>query len=154
MQARLGAVAALAAIALAAGCGGGGGGDGGGERLTAEEFVQQADAICEDANQQIDALGEPQSMEELATMAAEAVSISEQSLDALHGLVPPEDLQERYDRALELLDQQTGLARELVTAAENGDTEQVQAIADEGEPLDAEADEIAKELGLTECGQS
>ncbi len=76
MQARLGAVVALAAVALAAGCGGGG--DGGGDRLTAEEFVQQADAICADANEQIDALGEPQSMEELATMAAEALSISEQ----------------------------------------------------------------------------
>lgn len=156
MQARLGAVIALAAVALAAGCGGGGdgGGDGGGERLTAEEFVQQADAICADANEQIDELGEPQSMEELATMAAEAVSISEQSLDALNELVPPEEFQARFDRALELLDQQAALARTLVTAAENGDAEEVQAIADKGEPLDTEADGIAEELGLTECGNS
>lgn len=152
MQARLGAVVALAAVALAAGCGGGG--DGGGDRLTAEEFVQQADAICADANQQIDELGEPQSMEELATMAAEAVSISEQSVAALQELVPPEEFQERFDRALELLDQQLELARQLQTAAENGDEAQVQSIADEGEPLDAEADDIAEELGLTECGQN
>jgi hypothetical protein len=154
MRARVGAVAALCAVALVAGCGGGGdgGGDGGGERLTAEEFVQQADAICEDANQQIDELGEPQTLEELATMTAEALSISEQSVDALRELAPPEELQAQFDQALGLLDQQNALGRELVTAAEDGDQEQLQAIVAEGEPIQSEARGIAGELGLEECG--
>jgi hypothetical protein len=151
MRARVVALAALAALALAAGCGGGGGGDG--DPLTTEEFLQQADAICAEANQQLDALGEPQTIQELATMAPEALSISEQSLDSLSELNPPEDLQAQYDRALELLGQQNALAQELVTAAEAGDQAQIQAIASEAEPLDTEADGIAAELGLTECGQ-
>ena len=155
MRARVGAVAVLCAVALAAGCGGGGDGgeNGGGERLTAEEFVQQADAICADTNQQLDELNEPENVDDLAALAAEAVSISEQSVDALRELRPPEELQGQFDRALELLDQQNALGRELVTAAEDGDQEQIQAIVAEGEPIQTEAREIAGDLGLTECGQ-
>jgi hypothetical protein len=153
MRVRGGAVAMLCAAALAAGCGGGGdGGDGGGERLTAEEFVQQADAICEDTNQQLDELDEPANVDELAALAAEAVSINEQSVDALRELNPPEELQEPFDRALELLDQQNALGRELVTAAEEGDQARIQEIVAEGEPLQTEARALAGELGLTECG--
>lgn len=152
MRGRVVAFAGLAAVAVAAGCGGGGGG--GGDRLTSEEFVQQADAICEKANQQLDALGEPQSVEELATMAAEALSISEQSVDALRELNPPEEFQAQFDRALDLLQQQNELGQDLVAAAEDGNQTQIEAIVADGEPLDTEADAIADELGLTDCGES
>jgi hypothetical protein len=154
MRARAMALAALAAVALAAGCGGGGDGGEGGDRLTTEEFLQQADAICAEANQQLDALGEPQSVEELATMAPQALSISEQTLDSLRELSPPEELEAQFDRALELLGQQNALAQELVTAAEAGDQAQLESIVAQAEPLDTEADAIADELGLEECGDS
>ncbi|MGH3040897.1 MAG: hypothetical protein ACRDNG_04005 [Gaiellaceae bacterium] len=152
MRTRVVGLAALAAVALAAGCGGGGDGGGGGERLTAEEFVQQADAICEDTNQQLDELNEPENVDDLAALAAEAVSINEQSVDALRELNPPEELQGQFDRALELLDQQNALGRELVTAAEDGDQAKIQEIVAQGEPLQTEARGIAGELGLTKCG--
>ena len=150
MRARITALAGLAVVALAAGCGGGGGG--GGDRLTQEEFIQQADAICADSDQQIGALGEPQTMEELATLAPQAFAISGQTLDALRELNPPEGLAAQYTRALDLLQQQQDLEQEFVDAAESGDQAQVDAVIAKGEPLETEADGIAKELGLTECG--
>jgi hypothetical protein len=149
MRARVVALAALAAVALAAGCGGGGDG---GDRLTAEEFVEQADAICADANEQLDALGEPETIEDFAGMAGEALAISEQSLESLRELNPPEELATQFDRALELLQQQNDLGQDLVAAAEDGDQAQIEALLAEGEPLDEEADQIAADLGLTECG--
>jgi hypothetical protein len=153
MRARVLAAAALALAAIAVGCGGGGdGGDGGGDRLTQEEFVEQADALCADANQQIGALGEPQSIQELATFAAEAVSISEQTLDSLRELNPPEELQAQYDRALELLSEQNALGREVVEAAEDGDTARIEELTAQAEPLEEEADQIAVDLGLETCG--
>jgi hypothetical protein len=151
MRARVLAAAALAVVSIAAGCGGGGE-NGGGDLLTSEEFVQQADGLCADANQQIGALSEPQNVQELATYAAEALSISEQTLDALGELSPPEDLQAQYDRALELLDEQNAIGRQIVDAAEEGDTARIEELSAQAEALEAETDQIAVDLGLQTCG--
>ncbi len=149
MRAFTGAVAgALAAVALAAGCGGGGDGD----RLTKEEYIQQADAICADATGQIDGLGEPQSLEDLAAMTKQAVAIAAAQLEKLRALVPPEEIEEQVNRAYDLLEQQNGVADEIVAAAEAGDAEKIQQLVDEAAPLEQEGDDIAANIGLQECG--
>ncbi len=143
-----GAVAALALAGVAAGCGGGGGGD----RLTKEEYITQADAICKAANEKIDALGEPSSLEEVATLAADAIEIQEASLAELRALKPPEADETKLNEAYALVEQQVGLGQEILEAAEAGDLEKIQEILAEGEPIDDQADAIAAEYGLTECG--
>ena len=149
MRACTGAVAgALAAAALAAGCGGGGGGD----RLTKEEYIQQADAICADATEQIDAIGEPQTLEDLAAMTKQAVAIAAAQLEKLRALVPPEEIEEQVNRAYDLLEQQNGVADEIAAAAEAGDAEKIQQLVDEAAPLEQEGDDIAANIGLQECG--
>jgi hypothetical protein len=149
MRAWTGAVAGtFAAAALAAGCGGGGGGD----RLTKEEYIQQADAICADATEQIDALGQPQSLEDLAAMTKQAVAIAADQLEKLRALVPPEEIEEQVNRAYDLLEQQNGVADEIVAAAEAGDAEKIQQLVDEAAPLEQEGDDIAANIGLQECG--
>lgn len=142
------AVAALALAGVAAGCGGGGGGD----RLSKEEYIAQADAICKAANEKIDALGEPETMEEIATLAADAIEIQEESLADLRALEPPEADEAKLNEAYALIDQQVGLGKEILEAAESGDLEKIQEILAEGEPIDDQADAIATEYGLTECG--
>ena len=142
------AVAALALAGVATGCGGGGGD----ERLSKEEYIAQADAICKQANEEIDALGEPSSLEEIATLAADAIEIQTKSLADLRALKPPEADEAKLNEAYALIDQQVGLGKEILEAAEAGDLEKIQEILAEGEPIDDQADAIAADYGLTECG--
>jgi hypothetical protein len=142
------AAAAIAAGALAAACGGSGGSD----RLTKEEYIKEADAICADANQQINALGEPQDLEQLAAMSEQAVTIAQQQLAKLRALVPPEEIEEQVNRAYDLVEQQNGIAEEIAAAAKAGDAGKIQQLVDEAAPLEQEGDDIAANIGLQECG--
>jgi hypothetical protein len=151
MRARAVMLTALAALAAAIAAGCGGGGDG--ERLTREEYIQQADAICADVNQQIEALGEPTSLQGLATIGAEAVSATEQGLDALRELQAPEEFEAQVNEAYDLLERQNELGREVVDAAEAGDEAEVNRLIDEISTVDEQADQIAQDLGLQECGK-
>ena len=128
MKARVGAGAAiLAAAALVSGCAGGRGSD----RLTKEEYIQQADAICAESIEKIKALGEPQDLAGLAALSKQAVEIAEDQLAQLRALVPPEEIEEQVNRAYDLVDQQNDVARQIVAAAEAGDTAEVQQLVEE-----------------------
>ncbi len=149
MKARVGAGAAiLAAAALVSGCAGGGGSD----RLTKEEYIKQADAICAESIEKIKALGEPQDLAGLAALSKQAVEIAEDQLAQLRALVPPEEIEEQVNRAYDLVDQQNDVARQIVAAAESGDTAEVQQLVEEAAPLAQEGDDIAANIGLQVCG--
>lgn len=151
MRIRAVGLAALVAAALgAAACGGGGGGEG--ERLTKAEYIAQADAICKDVNDRLDALGAAESIEEFAELAASAVEIQEDGLADLKELKPPEEDQATIDEALALLDQQLALSQQIQEAAAAGDEAKVEELIAQIEPIDSEADQLAVEYGLTECG--
>jgi hypothetical protein len=147
MRTRWAALAVLVASALAASCGGGGG-----DPLTKEEYIAEADAICKDANEQIDALGEPQSAEDIAEFAEQAVAIGEEQLAKLRALRPPEADEATLNGAYELIEQQLDLARQLGPAAEEGDLARIQELVAEGQRINDEADQIAADYGLEECG--
>ena len=79
-------------IAFAAGCGGGA------ETLTADEYRKQADAICAKANKKIEALGEPDSIDEFRNLVEDARPTVEDAVEDLGELDPPEDLEKAHDR--------------------------------------------------------
>ena len=54
-----GVIAVCAAVLVGAGCGGG-------DRLSKAEFQQRANAICAKYQKRIDALGQPQSIDEVS----------------------------------------------------------------------------------------
>jgi hypothetical protein len=141
-------IAIFAAAVVLGACGGGNGG----EELTAEEFRQQADAICVEFEGRLDELGEPESLDDLRSFASEAVPIVEEGNARLHDLDPPEELQEDWDRAMELNDEQLETVRDLRAAAEDGDTARIQELVQAGNETSAESDRLADELGLEECG--
>jgi len=145
----LGAFAVLVA-AVAAGCGGGGGGD----RLTKEEYIAQADAICKTANEELDALAEPTSMEEIASLAGSAIAIQEDALAKLRELQPPEADQATLDEALDLVGQQVEIGRQVAEAAKAADQAKIEELIAQIDPLNTQADQIATDYGLVECGKS
>jgi hypothetical protein len=142
-------LATLATLVLAA-CGGGGGGS---ESLSADEFRQQADALCKEFEQKLDDLGTPSSADELGSFVDNAIPIIEDGNDALAELEPPEELAADWDRALELQKQNLEVARDLQDAIHDNDLTKVQELVTKLDETDAESTALARKIGLEECGQ-
>jgi hypothetical protein len=142
------AVLVALGCAVAAGCGGGGEG----ERLSKQEYIAQADAICADANEDLDALATPQTNAEAADVTEDAIAISERQLESLRALRPPEADEATLNEAYDLLDQQLALGRELVDALRANDEAKGRELLDQGAGLNDQADAIAQEYGLQVCG--
>ncbi len=149
MLRRLGLLLVVAA-ATAAGCGGGGGG--GDERLTKEEYIAEADAICKEANDKLDALGEP-TLGNFEQYISDAEGIARDQLAKLRALSPPAEDEETLNSAYDLIERQIELALEGSEALKNQDQAAFERVSGEIEQINAEADQIAQDYGLQECGQ-
>ena len=144
------ALVPLVALVALAGCGGGGGGD----RLSQAELVSKADAICQEYEAKLNALGQPQNEDQLADFADKAVPIAEDGREDLGELNPPENLEDTYDAWLEQGDKAIDIVERLREAAEDGDQAEIQKIAQEAEQADRESNRLAAELGFKQCGAS
>ncbi len=149
---RNGVIGFMSVVALvAAGCGGSGGG---GERLSLEDFVAQADAICKEYEGKLDALGEPKTMSDLADLVREGKAVASEQMVKLRELSPPGEIEASVDEAYATLDQQIRLFDDLIEAASAEDTAKVNEIVEQGTVLDDKADALAKKVGLKECGST
>jgi ABC-type glycerol-3-phosphate transport system substrate-binding protein len=144
---RLAILATLSAAVLAA-CGGG---DASSERLSEEEFREQANAICTDYNEQIADLGSPTSPEDISDYVERGIPIIQEGIAKLRELNPPEDMADDYDRMLDETEKTIPVARQLSEAAADEDAEAVQEAISLGQEADAESDRIARALGLESC---
>jgi hypothetical protein len=133
---------------LAAGCGGGGGG---GDRLSKEEFQSQANAICAKYQEQIKAVGNPTSLEEIPDLVDKILVILNKELDEVSALNPPEELQGRFDAMLAAADDTKQAADDLSAAAQSGDAAAVQDALEAGNAASDKADQLAVGLGLDSC---
>jgi hypothetical protein len=138
---------ALVVAALAAGCGGGGDGD----RLSKEEFQKEANAICARFEGRIDELGQPQTVDEITDFVDEAIPVVNEEIAALDDLDPPAELEGEYDRMLAEGRKTVEAGRKLGEAAESRDEAALRDAIDEGQEASDRADEIATDLGLTDC---
>lgn len=139
---------ALAAVTVAvSACGGDGG-----ERLSEADWIAQADAVCAEAQAELDALPEPTTPAELTELAEEAVTIAEEQLSRLRELRPPEAAEDDYTEMLDLTARQIELTGEIAEAAAARDQARVEELIEQGEEVDDEADALAAEYGFQVCG--
>lgn len=131
----------------AAACGGGGG-----DRLSREELVEQGDAICVDFENRVEEVQEPQDEGDIARYIDEVRPIVEEGADELDDLNPPEDLEDDYNRWIELNREGLDSFDELSSAAEEGDEQRMQEITADLDGKQAEADRLAESIGFEECG--
>jgi hypothetical protein len=94
---RTGAVALALAAAVASGCGGGP------EDVTAEELVSKGDEICRLGQERFTEIQDdpPANASEAVEQTDLLIQESEDELNALRDLEPPDELREPYDRYLE-----------------------------------------------------
>jgi hypothetical protein len=139
----------LAGLALAASA------CGGNDRLTKSEFNRQADAICAKYEQKIRSAmqGVPAGDEaQLAGAIERVLPVIRTGNDELRDLKPPENLQERYDRWLQIGDDEVTAAQKLHDSLRAGDRQGVQSAFTDLQKADARQDRIAREeLGLDGC---
>jgi hypothetical protein len=147
---RLAALVSVAAVVLVA-CGGG---DGSGDRLSEEEFRQQANGICADYNERIADLGSPTSPEDIPDYVERGIPVIEEGIARLRELNPPEDLEDDFNTMLDETEKAIPAARKLSEAAAEEDAAAVQEAISEGQEADAESDRLATELGLDECASN
>jgi hypothetical protein len=143
-------LAALAALVLAA-CSGGDGGDG---RLSREEYVRRADAICLEYDGRLAALGDAGSIGEVAELADEALPIAREGVAELRALRPPAELEREVSRWLDRNEESVANIEALAEAARSGDVTRVQVAARTAARNEREADALAKRLGLRDCARA
>ncbi|MEZ5101074.1 MAG: hypothetical protein R3C15_15010 [Thermoleophilia bacterium] len=119
--------------------------------VTAASFVAAADPLCRAADDAVDALGEPASLGDVATLAPQVREVYVQLLDDLSALPAPADDVE-LDAILESLEAQIDRLDRVTDAAAAGDEAAVSAIADEGNAALAEVDRLARAYGFAHCG--
>jgi hypothetical protein len=140
----------LAGSLLAAACGGDGGGSG---ELSADEFRQQADAICEDFEQRLDDVEPPTSPDDIQRFVNEAFPIIEEGTGQLNDLDPPDEFQDEWDRVVEINEENLDTIRSVRDALEDNDIAEAQRLIQEAGGNEEEADQLARDIGLTKCGQ-
>ncbi|MEK6327518.1 MAG: hypothetical protein AABM66_08355 [Actinomycetota bacterium] len=147
-----------AAVLLAAGCGGddsappepvpGAGDNQGPAPLDKAAFIEQADAICGEANAALAALdaGDPQ------FQAAQEQQITQSELDSLQSLSPPDQERSVLESFLSALQDQVDALSLKQTALEQGDDP---ATADaEASTAAASAQAAAADYGFTDCANA
>jgi hypothetical protein len=143
------AASALLGALLAAGCGG----DSGGGQLSAAEFRQQADAICAEFEAKLDAVEQPSSPDDLERFVNEAVPIIEEGTRKLNELEPPEEFRDEWTRVVEINEENLDTIKAVQTALNDGDVEEAQRLIAEAGANEEESDQLARDIGLTKCGQ-
>ncbi len=121
------------------------------ERLTREEFIRQADAICAAHERRLAELPTPRSVAELADVAEEALPIAREGIARLRALKPPVDLAPLVAEWLLRNEANVKRMEELRDAARAGDETEVQEIASAATDNEREADALARRIGLDDC---
>ncbi len=150
MAMRIGATAVVAALLVLAGCGGGGGG----ERLSHDEYVAKADAICAALVKEQKTLPSPSSIAEIPGYVDQALPMVDSALARIRALRPPKELEEGVGRWLAATAETRDQLAKLRAAAAKGDQAEVNTVAAKGTDLDSSRDAIAREIGLTTCANT
>ena len=128
---------------------------GGGDDDSGDDFTAQADAICVDSAERINAVfaeqGTPADAEEAAAVDAALLDSRVQEIEALEALEPPEDLAGGYEDFVAARSE-IRAGEELRQAAnEQGDQQAAEDAAAYIDEAFAAADDAAEDIGLEAC---
>lgn len=125
---------------------------GGSSQQSKTDYIAAADALCEQAESDIDALGEPESFEDLAELLPDVRAVYTQLQEDLEGLDEPDEDAAEAQAALGTLDGLLIALDQAIAATEAGDDQGIQDALSQGSDIAEEADRLAREFGFEECG--
>ncbi len=134
----------LVLVALvAAGCGGGGSSS---DQLSASDLKSQANAICADLNKKTQAAAKSQDFDT-------ALNATNDALDKLKALKPPDELKDSYQAFLDGASSETPTLTKLVKAIKAKDIATAQKLSGQVDTANAKVDAAARAAGLGTCAQ-
>jgi hypothetical protein len=143
-------LAAVAAALLLAGCGGGGGG--GGDQLTHEELGSSANKICNDGNDKVQELDQPQTLDELATYSDDVKQIADEDvIPKMKELEPPDEDADALREYIGILEEQSGRLSDVTDAAKAGDQDKVNDLGRDISEAEKRSDVLARSFGADDC---
>ena len=134
---------------------------GGDDKPTKAEFIKNADKVCSDLDARTEKLtqSEPDSVQEIAQLARDLKKTAQDAVKDVRALEVPSgadgDKAKEWQDAVasEAEDKLIPAVDELEKAAEANDKEAIVAAAQSIQSLEStKSDQLAKEIGLKECG--
>lgn len=151
-------LAIIGAAALIAGCGGGDDDTTttvaeAPPALSAEEFRDQANAVCADISARTDEIDFPETPEGIADALDQVRDAQDEGVDRLRDITPPEEFEAEWEEAIGLQEELVAAVGDAVDRIEAGDDPETVFIELSGatEEQSERLDEIAADLGLDEC---
>jgi hypothetical protein len=145
------ATAVVAALCVvAAGCGGGGGG----ERLSRDDYVAKADAICLATVKKRRALPAPTALAGIPRYVDRALPLLDAARSDLRALRPPAELEDEVTTWLAAIGEERDALADLRSAAEDKNAAKVRAIGSQGVAIEQRARARARAIGLVACANS
>lgn len=122
--------------------------------LSKEEYIEQADRICAEADAKTEDLEPPKNPAELEGFIEEANEVTSALLSDLRELEPPEEGRETIEQMLAKIEEAQSYLPQISEAARARDTQELGRIAQQLQSAASEANELAQEYGLERCGRS
>jgi hypothetical protein len=141
--------AGIAAVACAIGCGGGD------SDLSREDFVSQADRVCEQSSREFARIQRTRatSAEQAERQVGALIEVESDALGELRDLEPPEDLRSRYERYLQARERALGFLEDGREAAASNDPQAYNAAKRRASAEQAERLQLARRSGLRHCSR-
>ena len=136
------------AATLVAGCGGGS------SKLSHDEFVKKANAICGDYNSKTAKLGTPNSFDTVVTYAQQLQSIAKDAVGKFKKLNPPDDERANWQAFAKTGDELIAAAGQLEQAGKDQDTAKLQQLLSEAQARSAESHRIGAKMGTPACAST
>jgi hypothetical protein len=136
-------------LAVLTACGGGGGE----KRLSHSELVSQGNAICVAASGEIDKLGDPASLADVARIGAKLAAIRDGETAKLAALKVAKDDEDGQSGLIAALKARDRTLRDVVSAARKNDQAAATKALAAGQPLGDKASNEALDLGLLRCAE-
>ncbi len=137
-------VVVLFALALA-GCGGD-------DAATKADVIADADKICADGNKELEAIGDPTSVEEVPDFARRSVPVVESVIDKIEALDAPEEGKADFDTFVRSTREAVDIVRPLADA-DPSDEAAIQEAATKADAAGTKGEQAAKAYGFKECGK-
>jgi hypothetical protein len=117
--------------------------------LAKDDFIQQADAVCEEANTAIEQFA---ASGQGLTEAGQIADLRSGVVDELKSLGPPDEDRTTLDQFISAMESEVEAGQKIALAQERGeDTAQFEAELDTAK---TDAEQAASQYGFSQCGQS
>jgi hypothetical protein len=121
--------------------------------LTKQQNAARADAICGKYNKQVNALGNPNNLQDLATVADKTLPILGSAIDKLGALKPPASEKAIADQWLTQVRNLKDDLQDIRDKAKAGDTQGIQSVLPKAQDHNSKSNSLAAELGMSVCNK-